>query len=92
MIQSFDIYIAGRVQGVGFRYFAMRKAQQHGIKGYVANLTDGQVFVHAEGDEDAMSRFIIECRKGPAWARVSKLEVKASSFQGFKDFKIERTF
>src|SRR5581483_6235688 len=47
--------IRGRVQGVGFRYFAQRAAQGLGLTGYVRNLDDGRVEVYAAGADDKLS-------------------------------------
>ena len=41
--------VSGEVQGVGFRFFAQRVAARHQVTGYVRNLDDGRVEVHAEG-------------------------------------------
>jgi acylphosphatase len=62
--------ITGRVQGVGFRYFAQRVAVQHGISGWVRNTPDGRVEVEAEGDADAMHQFEQQISTGPAGAYV----------------------
>ncbi|MEP6705591.1 MAG: acylphosphatase, partial [Acidobacteriota bacterium] len=47
-------YIRGRVQGVGYRYFAQRSAARHQIRGYVRNLDDGRVEAYAQGAERAV--------------------------------------
>ena len=78
----------GRVQRVGFRYFVEDAAQREGIQGYVRNQHDGSVEIVAEGDVDAMQRFEMAVRRGPAGARVEDVEtveVEASSrFAGFR--------
>jgi len=48
-IVSFHAVVRGRVQGVGFRHFARQRAQAHGVAGFVRNLPDGAVGLHAEG-------------------------------------------
>jgi len=63
--------ISGIVQGVGYRYFALRAAARHGIVGYVRNLHDGRVEVVAEGEPDAIEAFKQELQRGPAAARVT---------------------
>lgn len=68
--------VAGRVQGVGFRYFARDAARRDGIAGTVKNLEDGRVEVVACGDAEAMSRFEIALRRGPIGARVDDLHVE----------------
>ena len=69
-IKNVHLTIKGKVQGVGFRYSAIRKAREHNIKGFVKNQYDGTVFIEAEGDETDLDYFIIWCHKGPFSARV----------------------
>ncbi len=83
------IHVSGLVQGVGYRYFTFRKAQELGIKGYVMNLNDGRVLVVAEGDENALDKFISSLREGPKFARVSAIEIREeSSDEKFTKFEI----
>ncbi len=65
--------IRGRVQGVGYRYFALDAAERHGIRGYVRNLPSGDVEVHAEGDEAALELFKSQLERGPRMARVHEV-------------------
>jgi acylphosphatase len=66
--------VSGRVQGVGYRYFAMRAAQRLGIRGTVKNLRDGQVEVAAVGPAEAMAAFRAELQRGPEGARVDAID------------------
>jgi len=68
--------VAGRVQGVGFRYFARDAALREGIAGTVQNLDDGRVEVVACGESEAMTRFEMALRRGPAGARVEDVQVE----------------
>ena len=80
--------IKGRVQRVGFRFFVENAAQREGIHGYVRNQHDGSVEVVAEGDADAMQRFEMAVRRGPAGARVDDVETldvePSNRFAGFR--------
>ena len=67
--------IAGRVQGVGFRWFLETAASREGIHGWARNLPDGRVEAQAEGDADAIERFERKLRHGPPAARVDGVEV-----------------
>ena len=67
--------ISGRVQGVGFRWFAESAAARDGIHGWVRNLPDGRVEAHAEGEADALERFERALRHGPPSARVEAVDV-----------------
>ena len=66
--------IKGRVQGVGFRYFADRWASQLGICGYVKNLWDGSVEVYAIGDLPAIDELKRQLAEGPRSAHVTSID------------------
>jgi acylphosphatase len=65
--------IAGRVQGVGYRYFAERWASQLGICGYVKNLWDGDVEIYAIGDAFALDELKRKLAEGPRSAYVTNI-------------------
>jgi len=73
MVRAKHYLIRGRVQGVGYRYFALEAAERHQIRGYVRNLPAGEVEVHAEGEEQALQLFKGELQQGPRMARVIKV-------------------
>jgi acylphosphatase len=66
--------IAGRVQGVGFRWFAHDAAAREGVHGWVRNLADGSVEVVAEGEAESLHRLEAAVRRGPASARVERFD------------------
>ena len=53
------IFFYGRVQGVGLRYYAVQKANQLGLTGWVKNLYDGSVEMEVEGQEELIDQLII---------------------------------
>jgi acylphosphatase len=63
--------IRGRVQAVGYRYFAQGVAERLGVTGYVRNLPSGDVEVHAEADDVTLNLFKQELERGPRMARVT---------------------
>lgn len=65
--------VAGRVQGVGFRWFVARHARQLGLAGYTSNLDDGRVEVVVVGDQAALTRLEELLHAGPASARVDSV-------------------
>jgi acylphosphatase len=67
--------IGGRVQGVGFRFFAEAAAAREGLQGWVRNLPDGRVEIDVEGDAEAVERFERHLRHGPPGARVTEFHV-----------------
>ena len=67
--------VSGRVQGVGFRYFAVDAARREGLHGFVRNNDDGTVEAIAEGEADAVERFERVMRRGPSRSRVEHVRV-----------------
>jgi len=89
-VVSRQFLIAGRVQGVGYRYFVLRAAARHEILGTVRNLSDGSVEVVAEGDRTAMDLFKMELATGPSLARVTSLDETDVPVSGrFRDFRVD---
>jgi len=86
-MKALMILISGRVQGVGFRWFAERQAVEYGVNGYVRNLSDGRVEVLAQGDDEVLEAFCEKLREGPPFARPENLSLEAvsinSEIQGF---------
>ena len=68
--------IAGRVQGVGFRFFVSDRARVEGVHGYVRNQEDGRVEAVIEGDEEAVERMERALRRGPAGAEIESVIVE----------------
>ena len=68
-------FISGRVQGVGFRWFAERAATREGLHGWVRNTSDGRVEIQAEGEREALDRFEGHVSHGPSGARVEHVDV-----------------
>ena len=75
MVVARHFLIGGRVQGVGFRFFAEEVAAREGLRGYVRNLPDGRVEAEVEGDADAVERFEMAIRRGPRGSRVDAVDV-----------------
>jgi acylphosphatase len=75
-MRTVRVILRGLVQGVGFRYYAWRRAEQLGLAGTVRNLRDGRVEVVAKGPEDAISSYLEELRHGPMGSHVTALDVE----------------
>ena len=74
--------VAGRVQGVGFRWFAQRWAERLGVRGWICNRDDGTVASEAEGGPQALAEFERRLRDGPAGARVDAVEATELKAEG----------
>ena len=66
--------VSGRVQGVGFRYFVLRQAEQLGLEGWVRNLGSGQVEVRATGTLAQQASLEQSLRRGPRFSSVTNVE------------------
>lgn len=82
--------ISGRVQGVGYRAFAERHAAALGLAGWVRNLADGDVEIHAQGPRGALSEFEGYLRAGPAWGEVRSVEAREAAPISEETFRIRR--
>ena len=82
------IKVFGRVQGVGFRYYAQKKAMELSLSGYVQNRPDGSVYIEAEGNDYALEQYLLWCEEGPSWARVTHVEKQWVPLQGYLSFEI----
>ena len=82
-------HVAGRVQGVGFRYATAEKALFLGVGGYVRNLPDRRVEVLACGEESAVIALRNWLWQGPQPARVSGVQCEILPLQDIQSFRIE---
>lgn len=82
------VIVAGRVQGVGFRWFALETADSLGVTGWVRNRADGGVEAEAEGTADALDEFERRLRTGNPNARVSGIVTKPVAVKNEKSFRI----
>jgi acylphosphatase len=81
--------VSGRVQGVGYRFFAQDAARREGLHGYVTNHDDGTVEVKAEGEAEALERFERQLRQGPSRSRVEHVTIDdVAPDQGSTGFSI----
>jgi len=78
-VKEKHIFISGRVQGVGFRYFTKMNADSLGITGWVRNLSDGRVEVLIQGDDEALNKMISKLKKGPHSASVENVMIERKS-------------
>jgi len=80
--------VRGRVQGVGYRFFARNSATKLGLAGFVRNLADGSVEVFAEGDEEQLTSLEQALRAGPSFAQVDSVAGTPATPRGESCFQI----
>lgn len=82
------VIVSGSVQGVGFRYWAVREARFLNLTGWVSNLPNGSVEVVAEGPRHALLDFLGSLRTGPSHANVDAVAPLFTDATGeFRDFQ-----
>ena len=85
------LLISGRVQKVGYRFFAQRVAARHQVTGYVRNLADGRVEALVEGAPENVESFKHDLATGPAFAEVENIEeINIEPTGLYSHFRIER--
>jgi acylphosphatase len=80
--------VSGRVQGVGFRYFAQRRAEELGLNGWTRNLDDGRVEVYAVGPAERLSDLAAALHMGPRMAEVRGVEEMEDAVQKIAGFSV----
>jgi len=84
------VFFSGHVQGVFFRAFVKENAEKLGIKGWVRNLTNGDVEAVFEGEYDKIMELIEICRTKHPEAIVTDVKIKWEKPEYLDDFKIIR--
>ena len=80
--------VRGRVQGVGYRFFAQRAARELEVRGWVRNLSDGSVETVVQGEEQALARYFDRLRQGPRGSRVEAVLEEEAPVEIFASFEI----
>lgn len=89
VMAAYRYFVRGYVQGVGYRYYALRQAEALGVSGFARNLADGRVEVVAEAaDEAALQAFEARLREGPSFARVEDVERTPMAPRGQPGFQV----
>ena len=87
MAKRVHVRIAGRVQGVGFRYATGRRARSLDVAGWVRNNSDGSVEAVFEGEPERVDALVAWCRRGPGGARVDDMTVELEAPNGERGFR-----
>jgi acylphosphatase len=85
------LLISGRVQGVGYRYWAVNTARGLALDGWVRNLTDGRVEILALGGADRIGDLENACHAGPRAARVTGVARSEADDDGSRGFSEKPT-
>lgn len=88
MKKTVSLKVSGKVQGVGFRYYTKKKAQECNVNGFVQNKPDGSVYIEANGEKIDIDTFTDWCIRGPDWARVIESRISELPDQEWDGFSI----
>lgn len=89
-MKRYFIIFEGRVQGVGFRYFATQTAKSQDLTGYVRNLSNGNVEVEIQGSPEKFNAFLQSLLKGNGFIKIVDFALKEIPLKDLeKDFKIK---
>ena len=83
---SRHVRISGKVQGVAYRFHAVREAERLGLRGWVRNLANGDVEAVACGPTDAVEAFIAWTRRGSPAAEVRTVLVREAEMSAENGF------
>lgn len=72
--QRLWVRISGKVQGVGYRYFAQSVADNLKLCGWVRNDSDGSIELEAQGLPEQLEQLILNLQQGPCSSRVDRVE------------------
>lgn len=88
MILHYNITVTGKVQGVWYRKSTQEKALHLGIKGFVKNLSNGNVYIEAEGNINQLNMLVNWCKTGPEFAVVEQVTFLESKTKKFTRFEV----
>ncbi|MBE0646776.1 MAG: acylphosphatase [Bacteroidales bacterium] len=88
-MKHLNIIVKGRVQRIGFRFRTMETAYKFGVFGVVMNQDDNSVYIEAEGEEEAMEKFLEWCHSGPLGAKVEEVNITEDALKGYTSFEIK---
>jgi acylphosphatase len=85
LVKHLNIKVSGKVQGVFFRVYTQKKANELGLCGFVQNEINGDVYIEAEGSMLKLTELAEWCKTGSPGAEVKKVEVSEGDLKNFKD-------
>jgi len=88
-MKQIHLIVIGRVQGVGFRFYARDIAQKTGVNGWVKNLPDGNVEITAEGSIEKVEMFFEKLKEDYLGKNISHINKSEKPYTGtFSSFEI----
>jgi acylphosphatase len=88
MIKHLNITVKGKVHGVFYRKSTKAVADQLGVRGFVLNEPNGDVYIEAEADETFLDMFLEWCNEGPQDAEVNAVESHEGELKNYRNFEV----
>ncbi len=88
MIKHLNITVKGKVQGVFYRASTKAVADQLGIRGFVRNESNGDVYIEAEAEPTLIDMFLDWCNEGPERARVTSVDTIEGEVKNYRNFEV----
>lgn len=88
MIKHIDVTVKGKVQGVFYRASTKAVADQLGVRGFVKNEENGDVYIEAEADDISLQMFLDWCKEGPERAEVAEVKTVEGTVKNYRNFEV----
>jgi len=88
MIKHLNITVKGKVQGVFYRKSTKAVADQLGVRGFILNEPNGDVYMEAEADNSTLDMFLDWCNEGPEDAEVNAVESHEGELKNYRNFEV----
>jgi acylphosphatase len=88
MIKHIDVTVKGKVQGVFYRASTKAVADQLGVRGFVKNEENGDVYIEAEADDVSLQMFLDWCHEGPEKAEVAEVKTVEGPVKNYRNFEV----
>jgi acylphosphatase len=88
MIKHIDVTVKGKVQGVFYRASTKAVADQLGVRGFVKNEENGDVYIEAEADDVSLQMFLDWCQEGPEKAEVAEVKTVEGPVKNYRNFEV----
>jgi acylphosphatase len=88
MIKHLNITVQGKVQGVFYRASTKAVADQLGVRGFIKNEPNGDVYIEAEAEPSLLDMFLEWCNEGPERARVTHVSSLEGEVKNYRNFEV----
>jgi len=87
----YDIVVTGRIYKVGYRFYALQRATQLGLKGFVQYQTSSSIRIEIEGEDEKVQSFLQWCKRGTSGAKVDDIQITQNDMKNYQTFQISHS-